>query len=100
MKAARTDANQSEIVKALRATGCSVVDLSSVGMGCPDIMVGRNGVTVLMEIKTEKGKLNSIQVEWHKCWKGAAAIVRTPVEAIDAINDAVARIERGRTWNR
>lgn len=39
-RAARTDANQVEIVSALRAIGCSVSDTSGVGGGFPDLAVG------------------------------------------------------------
>jgi len=39
MKAARTDANQSEIVAGLRAIGATVQPLHAVGKGCPDLMV-------------------------------------------------------------
>jgi hypothetical protein len=49
-RAAKVDANHADIVKALRAAGCGVLDLSKVGNGCPDLLV-HAGVTVLMEIK-------------------------------------------------
>lgn len=38
-RAARTDANQREIVQALRNAGCLVHDTSSVGGGFPDLVV-------------------------------------------------------------
>ena len=40
MSAARVDANQPEIVKALRGVGATVQHLHKVGQGCPDLMVG------------------------------------------------------------
>ena len=39
-KRGRTDGNQSEIVKALRKLGYSVLVMSSMGGGAPDICVG------------------------------------------------------------
>ena len=48
MRAAKIDANQNEIVDALRKAGCSVQILSSVGKGCPDILVGRGGRNYLL----------------------------------------------------
>lgn len=36
----RVDANQPEIVRALRDIGASVVSLANVGQGCGDILVG------------------------------------------------------------
>lgn len=38
-RAGRIDANQAEIVKALRAIGCSVQSLAGVGNGCADLVV-------------------------------------------------------------
>lgn len=49
---ARTDANHSEVVKALRNAGCSVQSLAATGRGVPDLLVGRDGKNLLMESKT------------------------------------------------
>ena len=85
--ARRVDANQQEIVDALCAVGCSVLDLSAVGRGCPDLAVSdRNGNLLLMEIKTEKGKLNKRQERWHREWKGSPPfVVRSVDEALRAV---------------
>jgi hypothetical protein len=87
----KTDSNQTEIVEALRATGHTVRSLSSIGSGLPDIIVGRNGVNVLLEIKDGAGKLTSEQAVFHNEWKGQVAIARTVEEAMEAINQAVRR---------
>lgn len=50
-RAGHTDGNQAAIVAALRSVGCSVVDLSATGGGVPDLLVGRVGVTFLLEVK-------------------------------------------------
>ena len=89
-RAARTDSNQRPIVQALRdifGPDC-VFDLSAVGQGCPDLMVGVRGVNLLMEIKTDKGKLTTDQVIFHKSWPGSVVVVRTLQEALDAIAKA------------
>lgn len=79
----RVDANQSEIVEALRKAGCSVFVASTVGKGFPDLIVGKSGRTVLMEIKTKKGTLTEDQVHFYEHWKGSAIIiVRTIEEAL------------------
>lgn len=52
--AKRTDANQREIVSALRRLGYSVVDTSRIGSGFPDLVVGKAGKTWLIEIKSSK----------------------------------------------
>jgi hypothetical protein len=36
---AKTDANQAEIVAALRAHGCETLSLAPMGNGCPDLLV-------------------------------------------------------------
>ena len=83
----KTDANQQEIIDALRAVGATVQDLSGVGKGAPDIACGIRGVTYLLEIKNPetKGKLNPAQVKWHEAWRGHVTVVRTIEEALREI---------------
>ena len=50
--ARKVDANQAGIVEALRGIPeCSVLILSSVGDGCPDLLVGYHGANLLVELK-------------------------------------------------
>ncbi len=84
-RAARTDSNQAEIVSALRKCGASVLDLSGVGEGCPDLLVGMLGRNVLLEIKTEKGAIRPQQRAVLAAWRGEAYIVRSVDEALLAI---------------
>ena len=91
----KTDLYQQEIIDALRAIGASVQDLSKVGGGCPDILVGYKGGmyagqlynNYLLEIKNPdtKGKLSTNQKVWHKNWHGQVAVVRTVEEALKVI---------------
>ena len=83
----KTDHNQAEIIKALRAVGATVQDLSKVGKGAPDILVGFHGCNYLMEIKNPdtKGKLNLMQRIWHQDWRGQVVVVRTVEEALREI---------------
>ena len=70
--AKRVDLNHTEIVNKFRELGASVFDLSAVGRGCPDIMVGYNGQTVLVEIKSgEKKKYTEAQLKFINEWKGS-----------------------------
>lgn len=71
----RRDLNHKEIVGELRQCGFSVVDLSQVGGGCPDLLVCRNNVQRLVEIKSEDGKLSEDQVTWCSTWNGPSPIV-------------------------
>lgn len=87
---AKSDANQPAIVKALRQCGASVTVLSAVGDGCPDLLVGIKSPAgepgnYLLEVKTETGKLNDMQIDWHGRWKGQVAVVRTALEALQVI---------------
>jgi len=80
--ARRTDENHDEIVLALQQIGCSVLDLTRVGDGCPDILVGWRQVCVLMEIKKLGGKLNPDQTLFSQTWRGCMFVVSTPEQAI------------------
>jgi len=66
-RAARVDANQTQIVSALRAAGAYVWVI-----GLPvDLLCGYNGHTFLVEIKTnEKKKLTKLQTEFFEQWLG------------------------------
>ena len=85
-----TDANQAEIVDALRSVGATVHSLHAVGFGCPDLLVGFRGDNWLMEIKDgakppSRRKLTPIQVEWHRGWNGQVDIVNSIDEALTLI---------------
>jgi len=74
----RTDLNQKELVRTLKQIpGVSVVDLSAVGQGCPDLLVGYKGKNFLFEIKNPetKGKLTECQKNWFLFWKGSAFVL-------------------------
>lgn len=85
-RAARTDANHAEVVRALRQAGCSVFDTSSVGGGFPDLVVGCGGKTMLMEIKDgakppSARRLTPAQLELHAAWRGGPIAVVMDVES-------------------
>ena len=84
-RAAKVDANQTEIVDALRRVGASVQPLHMVGQGCPDLLVGYFDRNFLLECKVGKGKLTDDQKTWHGDWRGQAFIVRSPEEALAVI---------------
>jgi Holliday junction resolvase len=94
---AAVDANQSDIVAALRKVGASVQPLHAVGGGVPDILAGKNGVNVLLEIKDgskppSKRTLTEAQIEWHANWRGQVCVVSSVAEALDALSNGVALI--------
>lgn len=86
--AARVDANHAEIVSAFKALGYSVIDLSRVGSNCPDILIGKHNLNVLVEIKTEKGKMKPGQLEFYTTWPGHTAVVRS-LDEVERLNKTI-----------
>lgn len=90
--AARVDANQAEIVAALREAGASVWII-----GLPvDLLVGFNGHSVLMEVKTLTGKRNpkpskhtQLQKGFMLDWKGGPVATVTDVRGALHILEAL-----------
>ena len=66
--AARVDANQEQIVSALRAAGAFVWVI-----GLPvDLLVGYKGHTFLVEVKsTSKKRLTKLQADFFENWGGS-----------------------------
>ena len=88
MRAKRVDINQKAIVEQLRSMGVSVFHLHEVGKGCPDLLVGINGVTYLVEIKKDaKATFTPQQIEFQGNWKGS------PVIRINNIEEAIAFVK-------
>ena len=88
----RLDATQKAVVAALREIGCSVTSLAAVGGGCPDLLVGLAGRTVLLEVKSAKAvrhkpsETTSAQDGWVATWRGGlVAVVHDVDEALDAV---------------
>lgn len=89
-RAAKVDANQRFIVEALRAVGASVELLHAVGKGCPDLLIGYQGINYLLEVKDgakapSAQKLTEDQVAWHERWRGRCAVVNDVKSALLAI---------------
>jgi Holliday junction resolvase len=89
----RRDANHKAIADALRAAGCTVVDLAAVGTAVPDLLVGVRGRNLLLEVKNparrtrgdnSAGTLEK-QAEWRANWLGQAAVVYTIEEALHQV---------------
>jgi len=75
-KKRRVDIDQKQVIAQLEEMGFSVLNLSTVGRGCPDLLVGKNGQNFLLEIKSENGTLTPAQIEFHKNWQGHCGVVR------------------------
>lgn len=115
----RSDANQPQIIDALRRAGCSVTIIGGANgnTGVPDLLVGRLAhqrrmwpaesaaleavpMNYLLEVKRpwdksrgDQGELSPEQVRWHANWRGQVAVVRTVEEALAAVGLGVAGSE-------
>lgn len=90
MRRAKVDANQPEIIEALRKAGCSVQPLHTIGKGVPDLLVGHRGRNYLLELKDGEKcpsarKLTEDQVAWHQGWRGQVIVIETTEEALHFI---------------
>ena len=95
----RRDITHGPIVRALEGIGATVVDLSTLGEGKPDLIVGYRGVDRMMEVKserenvrkdgylrTDKGAVQENQAAFAASWRGAPVIVvRSVGEALAAV---------------
>ena len=91
MRAARTDANQNDIVDALRKIGAFVWITSSLGNGGPDIVIGYRGKTYLVELKdgeksASRTALTPAECDFHAAWRGGPLLIWYSVDdALEAL---------------
>lgn len=90
-RAAKVDANQTEIVEALRGIGASVFPTHMVGNGFPDLVVGFRGINFLLEVKDgskppSARRLTKDEEEFFSSWCGEVGVVNNPDEAIEYIS--------------
>jgi hypothetical protein len=80
----RIDANQGRIVEALRGAG-AFVRIISQGDGIPDLLVGYQGFTILMEVKDgdkppSARKLTEAEQKFFDEWTGGMLVILNSVE--------------------
>ena len=78
----KVDANQREIVDALRKCGISVQSLASIGDGCPDLLAADFQRVWVIEVKGPKGSLRPEQEAWINAWRGTVHVVRSVDDAL------------------
>lgn len=86
MYARKVDANQADIVKALRKMGASVQSLRKIGQGCPDLLVAWRQKHLLFEVKDgskppSQRQLTDDEKKWIAAWRGPVVIVTSVFEA-------------------
>lgn len=89
-RAAKIDANQEQVVSALRAAGAVVQSLAAIGGGVPDLLVAFRGNLFLLEVKDgakrpSERKLTDAQQKWHQAWGALVEVVTSPEQALCAI---------------
>lgn len=88
----KKDANHPEIVKNLIQCGADVIEIHRVGGKAPDVIVGWQGTTVLLEIKgtPQNNAHEAAQEEGHKLWRGGPrCTVRSWSEAWDFVTKGI-----------
>lgn len=78
--AARTDANQAPIIRALKAAGISV-EYIKLPFDCV-IYNPRTRETAFLECKTEDGRFTKAQLEFIARWPGRIFVVDSPADAL------------------
>lgn len=74
---------------------CSVLDLSSVGFGCPDLAVAAAGRMELVEVKAQDGRVKPSQKTFASTWRGPRIVIaRTQADVIAHVTDLRSRVAR------
>ena len=66
----KKDDNHNQIVKDLQGIGFGCLDLSTLGDDVPDLLISRNGLSALVEVKVPGKEPNKNQKEWAAKWPG------------------------------
>lgn len=84
----RVDDNQKTIIHTFIALGASVLNLSTVGRGCPDLLIGYRGTSCLVEIKSStKASYTEPQIKFMQEWRGGT------VSRVDSVDAAIRLIK-------
>lgn len=92
-RAARTDANQPEIVEALRKSGWYVLIVSQL-KNCCDVIASKKGRTVAIEIKDgsrqkSERQLTEGEEKFRRSWQGEYALIEKveDIKNLESKND-------------
>jgi hypothetical protein len=80
--AKRVDSIQRQITEDLRKLGITVLVLSNVGHGCPDLLLGYAGRNYLVELKCGKNELTQFEKRFFDTWRGQADIAHNLDEVL------------------
>jgi len=88
----RVDANQKSIVAALRRLGATILIMSDLGKGAPDIAVGWRGFNYFFELKDgskppSARKLTEAEEKFFCEWQGQVHIVYSVDDAVNYLKN-------------
>lgn len=81
----KRDANHAEIAQTFESLGCTVADTSALGDDFPDMVVGIAGVNLMVEAKSDGGRLSPGQHGFRERWRGQYDVVNSPDEAVELV---------------
>jgi Holliday junction resolvase len=86
-RAHKVDSHQAELIADLKRFGFSVANYSGAGEDLPDLAIGRQGITALLEIKTPHGLIESYRItpgqrEFADNWRGSPVIFGHRAESV------------------
>lgn len=85
-KIAKADNNQAEIVRDIRKAGGRVLHLHQLGNGCADTLVMYHGILLLVEIKSEGGRLTPDEQVFYNEWQDCMIVVYSAEEVLKAFD--------------
>jgi hypothetical protein len=106
-RANKRDARHAEMVADLRRLYFSVADTSRVGDDFPDLIVGRQGLDMMVEVKTRLTKhkpkegtdyLSDGQAKFAAAWKGAKPFAAFTAEEV--ANEFGRRMQKAGEWKK
>ena len=91
-RAARVDANQAEVVKALRKIGATVTPLHRVGRGVADLLVSFRQKWFVLEVKDgakppSARELTPDERKWIGEQRAPVFVVTSPLEAVNFLRE-------------
>ena len=89
----KVDKNQVDVVERLREAGYGVFSIAIVGRKYPDLVVGKNNLNILVELKSDGGKLNDGQSDFFESWPGHVIVAYSSEEIIEAFERYVVYIK-------
>lgn len=91
MKYGKVDRNQKQIVQELRSLGFSVFSIADIGKGYPDLVIGKFGKNVLIEVKADETKtLTELEEKFFQEWQGQVNIATCTEEILKIFDEKLA----------